>query len=89
MGREESRIVFLSIQIHMQLQGGNPIGIVQLLYSSQENAAACPISVVIMHFALQMEVQEIGLCEKEDVIAIRPLWSLDSHHLIKPRDTEL
>ena len=89
MGREESSVVLLTGRIDVGLQGSNRISVVGVLDSMKEDAAASAIGIVVMHFTLQPKEQEIGLRKMEDIFAICPLWHLDSHDRIEPRNVEL
>ncbi len=89
MGRQESSIVLFLVRIDVGLQGSNGIGVVGVLDSTKEDATSSVIGIVVMYFTLQPKEQEIGLRKMEDIFAICPLWRLDSHDWIKPRNIEL
>ncbi len=73
----------------MQLQRCNHIRVVQVLNHPKKNTALGTIHVMIMHFTLKMEVQEVGLGELKDILASCPLRGLDSNDWVKTRHREL
>jgi hypothetical protein len=68
------------------LEGGNGIGKVGELDGAKEDAAACAVVIMEVLFALETKVQEVQLTKAEDVVGIGPVWNLNWHHRVKPRD---
>ena len=70
----EVAFVDLTECVHLGLQSCDSIGVVRVLYGSQENAASSAIIVIVMevHFGLKPEVEEVGLGEEEDIIIVCP-----------------
>jgi hypothetical protein len=49
----------------------------------KEDATACTVIVVKMHFGLETKVEEVSLCKVKNVTASSPLWRKDRDHKIK------
>ena len=88
MGRESASVKVLTIGVDLSLEEGDRVRIVGVLDGPEEDATACPVSVVEVYFPLQAEVKEVCLRKVEDVIAVLPTWCFDRHHRVKARDTE-
>ncbi len=89
MGWEVAHIVVLAVRVNMQLQHCNRILVVQVLNRPKKNTTLGTIRVMILHFTLKTELQEVGLGELKDILASCPLRGLDSNNWVKSRHREL
>ncbi len=64
--------------------GSNRVHIVQVLNGMEKHAAAHMVRKMILHFCLEVEVQEVGLGEMKYILRVCPLGSQDWDNRVKP-----
>jgi hypothetical protein len=88
MGREETRVKVFAVQVHVRLQSHDRIRVIRVLNSPKKDTTPSTIREVILHFCLEVEIQEIILGEVEDIIAFCPLRGLDRNNWIETGDCQ-
>ncbi len=86
VGGKEAGVKILMVRIHMGLEGSDCIRVIGVMDSTEERATPNPVGEVVLHFCLQLEVEEVRLGELKDIVGIQPKGGLDGHHGVKPRD---